>query len=87
MPTPGGVPVDTMSPGSSVITDERYSSSAGTSNTNWFVLESCKVRPFNSNRMRRLFGSGISSLETSSGPIGPNVSKVLPIVHCVVASW
>ena len=87
MPTPGGVPVETISPVFNVITAERYSSSSGMPKTSWAVFESCMILPLSSSQIRSLPGSSISSAVTRHGPIGPNVSNVLPIVHCEVASW
>ena len=37
--------------------------------------------------MASLCGSSISSAVTMTGPIGAKVSKVLPMVHWLVAIW
>ena len=44
-PTPGGVPVETMSPGSSGVMDERYSISSGILKTSSRVLEFWRSSP------------------------------------------
>ena len=44
------------------------------------VEPSCSSVPFTHVRMPSACGSGISSAVTSQGPIGPCVSKDLPIV-------
>ena len=82
MPTPGGVPVKIRSPGSSVTTCDRYASSAGTPKMNSFVDEFCIVWPLSRSWILRLCGSVTSSAVTSTGPVGANVSNVLPMVHC-----
>src|SRR5208283_4530196 len=86
-PTPDGVPVETMSPGSSVNTLDKYATSSGILKIRCFVLESCRISPLISIRMSSACGSGISSFVTIHGPIGAKVSKVLPISHWLVARW
>ena len=51
-PTPSGVPVTMMSPGSSVIASVRISTRVGTSKIMLAVFESCMVSPFNRVWMR-----------------------------------
>jgi len=46
------------------------------------VLESCITFPLRMERIRSLFGSGISSFVTRKGPSGQNVSKLFPRAHC-----
>ena len=70
MPTPGGVPVKIRSPGSRVKTCDRYAISSSTPKISWLVLESCIVWPLSRRRMPSLWGSGISSGVTSTGPDG-----------------
>ena len=65
VPTPAGVPVATMSPGSSVITADSSATSRGMPNTSCDVDESCSVSPSIEQRMRSACGSGISSRVTS----------------------
>ena len=86
-PTPAGVPVMNTSPGSSVTAVETYSISSGMRNTISRVFELCSVSPPISSEISSACGSGISSLVTIQGPMGANVSNVLPISHCVVAVW
>ena len=43
--------------------------------------------PFTSSHMSSVCGSLISSVVTSHGPIGPAVSKPLPLSHWLVAIW
>ena len=45
------------------------------------VLPDCIESPLTFNHMAKLCGSLISSLVTSHGPIGANVSKLLPFDH------
>ena len=51
------------------------------------VLPVCMRLPLTSSHMSSVCGSVISSVVTSHGPIGPEVSKPLPLSHCVVAIW
>ena len=46
------------------------------------VVPSCMRLPSTSSHSGRFCGSGISSLVTSHGPIGPNVSQPLPLSQC-----
>ena len=45
MPTPDGVPVETMSPGNSGVMDEMYSMSSGILKISSRVLEFCRFSP------------------------------------------
>ena len=83
---PAGVPVATMSPGSSVNAVERCSTSAKQSKISSFVFDSCRSSPFTQVRKARPCGSPSSSGVTIQGPIGPCVSKLLPIVIVGVRS-
>jgi len=87
VPTPAGVPVATMSPGSSVITAESSAMMRATPNTISDVEEFCSTSSPIVVRMRSACGSAIASRVTSTGPHGPCVSKTLPIVHCDVRIW
>ncbi len=86
MPTPEGVPVATTSPGSSVKAVERCSTSAKQSKISSLVFDSWRSSPFTQVRRRSWWGSGSSSAVTIQGPIGPWVSKDLPIVQVGVRS-
>ncbi len=86
-PTPGGVPVAMMSPGRSVMYWLTCEMIFATLNTMVRVLPVCMRLPLTSSAMPSVCGSRISSVVTSQGPIGPAVSKPLPLSHCVVAIW
>src|SRR3954453_2786313 len=81
VPTPGGVPVVTISPGIRVMNCETYEMH--------FAIEKIMVAvdpvwrrvPLTSSHIESFCTSGISSLVTSHGPTGPNVSCDLPLVH------
>ena len=77
-PTPSGVPVATTSPGSSVISMDRYSTSAGIEWTSFAVELSCMRSPLRSSAMPIASGGPASSGVTSAGPNGAEPSKVLP---------
>src|SRR5438034_10631239 len=50
------------------------------------VLPRWRFSPLTSSHMSRFCGFLISSLVTSHGPSGPNVSQPLPLVHCPARS-
>ncbi len=79
-PTPSGVPVIMMSPGSSLHPAEISRSRRGSLKTMNFVFESCFVTPFTRVWMRSAVGS-ISSALTIHGPMGRWLSKFLPLNH------
>src|ERR1051326_656308 len=80
---PLGVPVDIMSPGSSVMTLLKLYMIFSTFKTRFFVDESCLVSPFTLVVIRRLQGSETSSVVVSHGPHGPNVSKPFALLYCL----
>ena len=80
-PTPGGVPVVMMSPGSSVISIEQYDTMVAMSKIIVLVLPVCMRSPLTSSHIASLPGLPTSSAVTSHGPIGPKVSKPLPLSH------
>jgi hypothetical protein len=86
-PTPGGVPVQMMSPGSSVMYWLTCEMIFAQLKIIVLVLPLCMRLPFTSNHRSSACGSRTSSAVTSQGPIGPAVSKPLPLSHCVVAIW
>ena len=61
---------------------EQNDSSSATPNTISAVFESCTVSPFTRVRRPSACGSGNSSAVTITGPIGQNVSRLLPRTHC-----
>jgi hypothetical protein len=81
------VPVETISPGSSGVMEERYSISAGILKTSSRVLEFCNCSPSMERLIWSLCGSWISSAVTMAGPMGQKVGKLLDMDHCVVANW
>ena len=86
MPTPGGVPVATMSPGSRVISEERSATNSGMPKIRSSVVESCIVSPFSVRPIPIASGGPASSGVTSAGPQGAAPSKILPGIHCGVAA-
>src|SRR3954465_13930655 len=86
MPTPGGVPVLTTSPGESVQIYDRYDTSFFTPNIIVLVLPVCLRWPLTSSHMARFCGSLISSAVTNHGPRGAKVSKLLPLDHWLPCS-
>src|SRR5262252_8435549 len=79
--TPGGVPVIMTSPGSRTMNCEQYHTRCATPKIIVLVEPFWRGSPFTVSHMSRFCGSGISSLVTSHGPSGPNVSEPLPLVH------
>jgi hypothetical protein len=69
-PTPAGVPVLTMSPGSSVITRDKKLSNFGKLKIHSAVDPSCLSSPFKKVRRRTRDGSDNSSAVTTQGPMG-----------------
>src|SRR5271170_6684852 len=83
-PTPNGVPVETISPGSSGVIDEMYSISAGILKINSLVFECCSTSPSMVSCTSRLCGSAIWSEVTIAGPIGQKVGRLFDSDHCEV---
>ena len=79
---PGGVPVAITSPGSSRHTWLMKLTILAQENTISFVDEFCRSSPLTVQPMARAFGSRISSVVTSQGPQGENVSNDLADTHC-----
>jgi hypothetical protein len=79
--TPGGVPVMMTSPGSSTMNCEQYHTMWAAPKIIVLVEPFCRLSPLTVSHMSSFCGFGISSLVTSHGPIGPNVSALLPLVH------
>ena len=87
-PTPNGVPVTMMSPGSSVITSEISLTRVATSKIRSSMLPSCMVSPLSRERMYRPAApGGSSSAVTISGPKEPERSKFLPMAHWLDLNW
>src|ERR1044071_1072759 len=81
-PTPEGVPVLMMSPGSSVIPADRLSMIVGMSKIMSRVLPSCITSPLTRQTSRTCCGSGRALLCTIHGPSGQKVSRDFPLYHC-----
>ena len=81
MPTPEGVPVAMMSPGSRVIPREQVSISVGMSKIRSVVFASWRSSPLTQHRTR-VSSPSSSSAVTTHGPMGQKVSNDLPRSHC-----
>ena len=79
--TPGGVPVVMTSPGSSTKNCEQYQTMCAMPKIIVLVLPRWRFCPFTSSHMSSFCTFAISSLVTSQGPSGPNVSQPLPLVQ------
>ena len=86
-PTPDGVPVEMMSPGSSVIASEMNAMTSATEKTMSPHDESWRSSPETVVRIQNVAGSKPSSGMTAYGPIGANVSRLLPRIHCGSPDW
>gem|GEM_PF-4026842 len=73
-PTPSGVPVAMMSPGSSVMPALMSEIRNGTLNSMCRVFEPCFFSPLTVSHRSSTCGSGISSAVTMHGPNGAYVS-------------
>ena len=87
MPTPAGVPVAMMSPGSSVMPREQVSTSVGMSKIMSRVLPvlaQLGAAALGVTQPRtRVSRPSSSSAVAIHGPIGQKVSKLLPSSHCL----
>ena len=73
-PMPAGVPVDTMSPGSSVMMREMYAINVATGKISSRVLDCCRTSPFSRPDTAR---SSADRPVAMQGPSGAKVSKPL----------
>ena len=78
-PTPEGVPVAMISPGSSVANWLTQATVSATENIMSPVLACCRTCPLTRSSRSNACGSSISSLSTRNGPVGANVSNHLPL--------
>src|SRR5262249_55540349 len=85
-PTPGGVPVRMTSPGSSTKYCEQHQTRCLQSKIMVPVLPRWRFCPLTSSHMLSRCGSLISSLVTSHGPSGPELSALLRLTHCPLLS-
>src|SRR5262249_21887686 len=84
-PTPEGVPVKTMSPGSSVIPWGTWAMVSAPGNIMLWVLSDCMPCPLSRVWIfKALAPAGSSSAVTIHGQKPPVRSKFLPMSHCVV---
>ena len=77
-PTPEGVPVEIMSPGSSVTKLEMNSMTAATGKICCAVEASWRISSFSVNRSSRDWGSAMADAEVMQGPQGHPVSCHFP---------
>ena len=77
-PTPAGVPVAMMSPGSSVTNRERNDTIAATGKIISAVVASCLTSPLTVSWIASACGSATASAERTHGPTGQKVSCHLP---------
>src|SRR5258705_293931 len=76
------------SPGSNVMNGLTYLTSADTTKIMFAVVPCCRIAPFTVSHMPSACGSAISSRVARKGPIGANVSALLPFPHCPPrSSW
>src|SRR5579862_3967210 len=85
-PTPKGVPVEIISPGSKVINCDKYEIKNGILKIMSLVLEFCNFSPFTVNHKFKCWGSFISSFVARKGPSGANVSQLFPLTHWPLCS-
>jgi len=77
-PTPAGVPVEIISPGSNVTKEERKAISSATLKIINPVLESCLISPLTFRVILSACGSGISLAGVRQGPMGAKPSCHFP---------
>src|SRR4051812_5999670 len=82
MPTPAGVPVAMMSPGRRVVPAEIVAIRVGMSKMRSRVLALWRSSPLTQHFTSRFSGSSASAV-VIHGPMGQNVSRVLPRNHCL----
>ena len=75
-----------MSPGSSVISRERWATRSGTEKIRSSLEADCIVSPFRSSENESRSWGPASSGVTSQGPLGAEPSKTLPGIHWGVAN-
>src|SRR5438876_4913056 len=85
-PTPDGVPVESTSPGSSVIVCERNASRSPMLWVRSSVRASCMTWSFTVVLRLRRSGSSMNASGTRYGPMGQNVSAHLPMSQSILKS-
>src|SRR5262249_51015814 len=78
-PTPDGVPLEMMSPGSSVMTNEMNSINPSSPQISCDVSEACRLTPLTQVSTPRASGPAPTA---TAGPIGANVSNPFARVYC-----
>src|SRR6266571_1599214 len=86
-PTPLGVPVGIISPGSNVMPLERVAIIVRIGKIIMLVFASCLVMPLTRNLTISCCGSLISSAVTIHGPIGQYPSMLFPLKNCLWRDW
>lgn len=86
MPTPEGVPVEMMVPGSSVMPEDSSSMMSAMEVISRSVVESYRSSPLTRAVICRAGGKAISSAVTMQGPMGVKPSRLLPKYHCLWAA-
>src|SRR5450755_5072748 len=81
-PTPSGVPVAMISPGSSVMPLDNSAMMRGIEKIIALVFEFCRVRPLTRSAIDRFCGSVSSAVSTTQGPTGHVPSSDFPLNHC-----
>ncbi len=75
------------SPGSRVMAREMKLTMCATGKIISRVCDACRVSPLTRQPMASCCGSGTSSVVTTTGPSGQNVSAALPRIHCLSLFW
>src|SRR5207244_12099377 len=83
-PTPDGVPVAMISPGSRVMRELRKAIVEATEKTILAVVSCCTTCSFTLVVSMSVWGLGMLDARTIPGPIGAKVSTALPAVHLLV---
>ena len=83
MPTPAGVPVAMMVPGSRVMPEDNSSMISAMEVMRRSVVESCRSSPLIREEMASAGGKAISSAVVMQGPMGVKPSRPLPKYHCL----
>ena len=75
------------SPGSRVMAREMNAMICATGKIISRVCDAWRVSPLTRQPIGSCCGSGISSVVTTTGPSGQNVSAALPRIHCLSPRW
>src|SRR3569623_961246 len=86
-PTPAGVPVAMMSPGSSIMPRDSTAMVSAIEKIWCRVFDDCSNTPLTQQRRSSRCGSAISPAVTIHGPIGHAPSRLLPRKYCLWRNW